>query len=177
MRRSLRLHSCYFSKQNFETTVVDQDTLEMLFKGVLLLASWKNDSSTPRLYATVNQSVKFSPIDHASIQDIVRCPTSTASQVSGKVTTLSYNGKNVCCTKPSSIENHVFRRVRSEDANISQDETLGCNSLSIAFVLAPSSCLWWKFPLHFEPFGTCCVKRIKFVLVHSGCSYNCVCGS
>src|SRR5436305_11420724 len=102
--------------------------------------------------------------------------TSTASQVSGKVTTLAYNGKNVCCdTMPSSIENHLFRRVRSEYAIISPDETLGNTSLSIAFVLAPSSSLWWKFPLHFEPVRTGCIKRIKFVLVHSGCSHNCVC--
>ena len=34
----MRLHSCYFSKQNLETTVVGQGMLEMLFKGVLLLA-------------------------------------------------------------------------------------------------------------------------------------------
>jgi hypothetical protein len=34
----MRLHSCYFSKQNLETTVVDQGMLEMLFKGILLLA-------------------------------------------------------------------------------------------------------------------------------------------
>ncbi len=174
----MRLHSCYFSKQNLETTVVDQGMLKMLFKGVLLLAIWKNDSSTPRLYATIHQGVKLSHIDQVSIQAIVRCLTSTASQVSGKVTTLPYNGKNVCRgTKPSSIENHLFRRMRSEDANISRDETLGSTSLSIAFVLAPSSCLWWKFPLHFEPFRTGCVKRIKFVLVHSGYSHNCVCSS
>ena len=47
MRRGMRLHSCYFSKQNLETTIVDQGMLEMLFKGVLLLAILKNDSSTP----------------------------------------------------------------------------------------------------------------------------------
>jgi|GEM_PF-4592702 len=80
----------------------------MLFIDVLLLASWRSDSSTPRLYAAVHQSVKFSIMDqveHASIQAIVRCLTSTASQVSGKVTTLPYNGKNVCRgTKPSSIK-------------------------------------------------------------------------
>jgi hypothetical protein len=87
----MRLHSCYFSKQNLETTVICQGMLRKLFKGVLLLASWKSDSSTPRLYVTVHQSVKFSIMDqveHASIQAIVRCLTSTASQVSGKVTIL-----------------------------------------------------------------------------------------
>ena len=114
----------------------------------------------------------------ASIQAIVRCLARTASQVSGKVTTLLYNGKSVCCdTTPLSIENHLFRRVRSEDAIISRDETLGSTSLSIAFVLAPASSLWWKFPLYFEPFGTCCFKRIEFVLVHPGCCLDCVCSS
>ncbi len=29
----MRLHSCYFSKQYLETTVVDQSMLEMLYKG------------------------------------------------------------------------------------------------------------------------------------------------
>ena len=43
----MRLHSCYFSKQNLETTVVDQGRLEMLFKGVLLLAMCKNNGSPP----------------------------------------------------------------------------------------------------------------------------------
>ena len=47
----MRLHSCYFSKQNLETTVVDQGMLEMLFKGVLLLAMCKamckNNASPP----------------------------------------------------------------------------------------------------------------------------------
>jgi hypothetical protein len=52
----MRLHSCYFSKQNLETTV--QSMLEMLFKGVLLLAVWKHDSSSPGLYATVRNGVK-----------------------------------------------------------------------------------------------------------------------
>ena len=42
----MRLHSCYFSKQNLETTVVDQGILEMLFNGALLLGSLKNDTST-----------------------------------------------------------------------------------------------------------------------------------
>ena len=70
----MRLHSCYFSKQNLETTVVDQGMLEMLFKGVLLLAIWKNDNSPPRLYAPVHQDVKFSIEDQESIQAIVRCP-------------------------------------------------------------------------------------------------------
>ena len=116
----------------------------------------------------------------ASIQAIVRCLARTASQVSGKVTTLLYNGKSVCCdTTSSSIENHLFRRVRSEDAIISRDETLGSNSLSIAFILAPASSLWWKFkyPLHFEPFRACCFKRIEFVLVHPDCCLDCVCSS
>ena len=54
----MRLHSCYFSKQNLETTVVDQGMLEMLFKGALLLAMCKNNASTPRLYATVYHGVK-----------------------------------------------------------------------------------------------------------------------
>ncbi len=43
----MRLHSCYFSKQNLETMVVDQGMLEMLFKGVLLLAMCKNNASPP----------------------------------------------------------------------------------------------------------------------------------
>jgi hypothetical protein len=54
----MRLHSCYFSKQNLETTVVDQGTLEMLFKGILPLAICKNNGSIPRLYATFHQGVK-----------------------------------------------------------------------------------------------------------------------
>ena len=54
----MRLHSCYFSKQNLETTVVDQGMLEMLFNGALLLAMCKNNASTPRLYATVYHGVK-----------------------------------------------------------------------------------------------------------------------
>ncbi len=54
----MRLHSCYFSKQNLETTVVDQGMLEMLFKGVLLLAICKNNGSPPRLYAPVHYGVK-----------------------------------------------------------------------------------------------------------------------
>jgi hypothetical protein len=58
----MRLHSRYFSKQNLVTAVVIQLVLEMLFKGVFLLASWKKDSSTSRLYATVHQGVKFSPM-------------------------------------------------------------------------------------------------------------------
>jgi hypothetical protein len=139
----MRLHSCYFSKQNLETTVVDQGMLEMLFKDFLLLAILKNDCWTPQLYVTVYQGVKFSRVDQASIQAIVRCLTITASQVSGEVTTLLYNGKSVCCdTTSPSIENHLFRRVRSEDAIISRDETLGSTSISIAFVLAPASSLW-----------------------------------
>jgi hypothetical protein len=87
----MRLHSGYFSKQNLETTLVDQGMLGMLFNGFLLLAHWKNDSSTQRLYATVHQSVKLSIIgqgEHASIQVIVRCLASTASQVTGRVTIL-----------------------------------------------------------------------------------------
>ena len=76
----MRLHSCYFSKQNLETTVVSQGMLRMLFKGILLLASWKNDSSTPRLYVTVHQSVKFSMMvggtyiysGHCKVPDINR---------------------------------------------------------------------------------------------------------
>ena len=43
----MRLHSCYFSKQNLETTVVDQGMLELLFKDVLLLAMCKNNASPP----------------------------------------------------------------------------------------------------------------------------------
>ena len=58
VRRSMRLHSCYFSKQNLETTVVDQGMLEMLFNGALLLAMFKNNASTPRLYTTVYHGVK-----------------------------------------------------------------------------------------------------------------------
>ena len=54
----MRLHSCYFSKQNLETMVVDQGMLEMLFKGVLLLAICKNNASPPRLYAMVYHRVK-----------------------------------------------------------------------------------------------------------------------
>ena len=84
----MRLHCCYFSRQNLETTVVGQG---MLFKCLLLLAVLKNDNFTPRLYATVHQCVKFSFFDqaeHASIQAIVRCLTSIASQVSGKLTIL-----------------------------------------------------------------------------------------
>ena len=55
----MRLHSCYFSRQNLETTVIDQGMREMLFKGALLFGSWKNDISTPRLYTTFRKSVKF----------------------------------------------------------------------------------------------------------------------
>jgi hypothetical protein len=55
----MRLHSCYFSRQNIERTVVDQGMLEMLFKGVLLLAIYKNNASTPRLYTPVRQGVKW----------------------------------------------------------------------------------------------------------------------
>src|SRR5260221_14478443 len=36
----MRLHSCYFSMQNFETTVADQGAVGMLFKGPLLF--WGN---------------------------------------------------------------------------------------------------------------------------------------
>ena len=54
----MKLHSCYFSKQNLETTVVSQGMLEMLFKGVLLLEICKNNASSPRLYAPVHQGVK-----------------------------------------------------------------------------------------------------------------------
>ena len=54
----MRLHSCYFSKQNLETTVVDQGMLELLFKDVLLLAMCKNNASPPRLYAPVHYGVK-----------------------------------------------------------------------------------------------------------------------
>ena len=54
----MRLHSCYFSKQNLETTVVDQGMLEMLSKGVLLLEIGKNNGSSPRLYASVHHGVK-----------------------------------------------------------------------------------------------------------------------
>ena len=36
-RDKVRLHSCYFSMQNFETTVADQGAVGMLFKGPLLL--------------------------------------------------------------------------------------------------------------------------------------------
>jgi hypothetical protein len=84
----MRLHSCYFSKQNLETTVVDQGVLKLLFKCVLLLSVSKHDSSLPELYAVVRKSVKCTRKIHASIQVIVRCLTSTASQVSGKVTIL-----------------------------------------------------------------------------------------
>ncbi len=39
-RDKVRLHSCYFSMQNFETTVADQGAVGMLFKGPLLF--WGN---------------------------------------------------------------------------------------------------------------------------------------
>ena len=40
-RDKVRLHSCYFSMQNFETTVADQGAVGMLFKGPLLF--WGNE--------------------------------------------------------------------------------------------------------------------------------------
>ena len=43
----MRLHSCYFSKQNLETTVVDQGMLEMLFNGSSFMLFRKNEISTP----------------------------------------------------------------------------------------------------------------------------------
>lgn len=43
----MRLHSCYFSKQNLETTVVNQGMLKMLFKGILPLGNLKINISTP----------------------------------------------------------------------------------------------------------------------------------
>ena len=41
----MRLHSYYFSRQNLETTVVDQGMLKMLFKGILPPGNLKNDIS------------------------------------------------------------------------------------------------------------------------------------
>jgi len=41
----MRLHSCYFSRQNLETTVVNQGMLKKLFKGILPLGNLKNDIS------------------------------------------------------------------------------------------------------------------------------------
>ena len=46
VRCDLRLHSYYFSRQNIETTVVDQGMLKMLFKGILPLGNLMNDIST-----------------------------------------------------------------------------------------------------------------------------------
>src|SRR5579859_5007153 len=97
-----------------------------------------NDSLWCQMFAYVKQSYY-----QESIQAIVRWQALSASLVSGKVTTLLYNGRSVCCdTILSSIEKYLFRRVRSEDAFISRDETRGSTSLSIAFVLAPSCSLW-----------------------------------
>ena len=100
-----------------------------------------SNDNLPNHNMIANYGIK--EVDPVSIQAFVRCLISTASQVSGKITTLLYNGKSVCYdTTPLSLENHLFRRVRSEDVFISRDERLGSTSPGIAFVLAPSCSLW-----------------------------------
>jgi len=67
--------------------------------------------------------------------------------------------------------------MRSEDANISQDETLGDNNPSRAFILAPFYGLWWQFPHHIEPDRACFRAGSEFVLVYTVRShiYFCAC--
>src|SRR5437763_3387323 len=92
VRRSMRLHSCYFSKQNLETTVLDQGMLEMLFKGVLPLAMCTNNGSPPiictrsawcqmstYLLAPSPYHVKLISVILSAAKDLTRCPRSFAA--------------------------------------------------------------------------------------------------